>query len=53
MVPIDILPVTALLEYYRVTVLLESLTSLLEYLDVSNGIVQIAANPALRSLWSL
>ena len=41
---------TALLEHYTVTVLLKSLTALLEYLDVSSGIVQIAVDPALKSL---
>jgi len=40
-------PGTALLKYYTVTVLLNSLTALLEYIDVSSGIVQIATDPAL------
>ena len=31
---------------------LEKLTALLEYLDVSRGIMQVAAEPALKSLYS-
>ena len=41
-------PVTVLLEYYTASILFDSLTALLEYLDVSSGIVQIAAYTALR-----
>ena len=40
----------ALLEYYAVTALLESLTALSEYLS---GIVQIVADPALISIFAI